>query len=128
MSATATMRSELRRMCALASSDTTYTDDVLDAYIETHPLVDAAGYDPDDASWTAVYDLHAAAARIWSGKAAAIADKFNFSADGGTFSTSQKYEHYMKQSRYHAARRSPGRIWHRVDPRITTNTGGELNE
>jgi hypothetical protein len=122
------MRADVRRKCALSASDTTYTDTVVDGIIETYPLVDAEGYDPDDASWTDTYDLNAAAAAIWEEQAAALADEFDFNADGGSHSASQKYKNAIKMSRHFAARRKPGRIQHRSDPRITTGGAGELNE
>lgn len=88
------------------STTTTYSDADMRAFIEDHPLVDADGFSPDQDSWTATYDLNAAAADIWEEKAGSRADDFDFSADGGNYSRSQSYEQAMKQARYFNSRRS----------------------
>jgi len=118
MAATAAEIAQLRRMIA-ESDDTTYTDASLTTYIEAHPLIDVFGEEPyewdtttepptqdDNDDWVPTYDLHAAAADIWEEKAAAVAHKFDFSADGGRYDASQQYEMYMKSARFHMARRS----------------------
>lgn len=119
MSATAAQVAQLRRMVN-ESDDTTYSDDALETYIETYPLIDERGEQPytwdtstqpptqdENEDWIATYDLHAAAADIWEEKAAVVAGDFNFSADGGNYSRSQVYEQFMKQARYHRSKRSP---------------------
>ena len=117
MAATAAQVARIRRMVN-EPTETDYDDDLVEDYIERYPLVDARGEDPwvestttpgtleENDDWTATYDLAAAAADIWSEKAAALAGDFDFSADGGNYSRSQAYEQYMKQSRYWRARRS----------------------
>ena len=112
----------IRRYCGLSDSDATYTDTVIEAYMDEFPLVDVDGYDPDDSTWTETYDLHAVAERIWQEKAALIADKFDFAADGATYGLSSKHTQYMKQARYHGARKSPSAIEHRTEPRITADS------
>ena len=94
----------LRRMIAEPTSNV-YTDDDLESYIESYPVMDANGIDPtyldfsttpptaterDD--WIPTYDLNAAAAEIWEEKAAALQDKYDFAADGGSYHRSQAYE------------------------------------
>lgn len=44
------------------------------------------------------YDVHAAAAEIWTRKAGHVADRFDFTADGASFKASQLYDHYMRQA------------------------------
>lgn len=104
MTATATQIAQVRRMTA-EPDETTYNDEDVAGYIETYPVIDDNNNIPDDDDWAATYDLHAAAGDIWEEKAAAAAGEFDFAADGGNYSRSQKYEQYMKQARWHRARR-----------------------
>jgi len=130
MAATAAMAAQLRRMVDEAT-ETTYDDDLIDDIIELYPLIDALGSDPIEYdfstepptasevdNWIPTYDLHAAASQIWEEKAGAVSDEFDFSADGGKYSRSQKEEKYMNKSRWHSSRRSPKafKIW--VSPRL----------
>jgi len=129
MSATAAMAERLRRMVDEPTEDT-WDDDAIDEYIETYPLIDVLGTDPQEVDfstspptiserdeWIPTYDLHAAAADIWEEKAAGIAENYDFSADGGNYSRSQKYEQYMSKSRFHLSKRSAkaSKVW--VEPR-----------
>jgi hypothetical protein len=90
-----------------------YSDLALVAIIEKFPHLDEWGESPLDPygfpnqNWTASFDTAAACAEIWEEKAAAIASKFDFSADGGNFSQSQQYEQYMKLCRYYRSKRLP---------------------
>ena len=114
MAATAAQVAELRRMIAEPTT-TTYTDDTLAGYIERYPLIDEQGEKPYTLSsasppaqvvntdWIPTYDLHAAAADVWTEKAAGVACKFDF--DGK--SASQLHAQYMGMVRFHAARRTP---------------------
>lgn len=90
MTLTADQLAQLRRMIHEPTT-TTYTDQALTNYVEAYPLRDSSGYDPDHPLWSATYDMNRAAADIWEEKAAAIQDRFDFSADGGNFSRSQQY-------------------------------------
>lgn len=109
---TAAQISQLRRMTGEPTT-TTYSDATLTAYIETYPHIDQYGESPLDdygvanADWTPTYDLAAAAANVWEEKAGAVASKFDFSANGGSYTQSQQFEQYMKQCRYYRARRMP---------------------
>lgn len=94
-------------MIAEPTTDT-YSDTDLEDWIEAFPVADDDGLEPDDTSWTATYDLHAAASELWAEKGAAVAADFSFSADGGSYSRDQVYSQYMKQARYHASRRRAG--------------------
>lgn len=119
MAATTAMVAQLRRMVNEPSSSSTYSDIELKAAIEACPVPDDDGNDPTEIDWTAGYDLHRTAAAIWQEKAATAAQDYNFSADGGNFSRSNVYEQYMKQCRYHEARRQPGTIKLLVSPKPT---------
>ena len=103
------------------SADTSsYSDATIQSYIEAYPLLDERGEEPytwdssttppsQDANedWIPTYDLHAAAADLWEEKAAVVGQDYDFSADGGSYHRSQVYEQYMKQARFHRARRKP---------------------
>ena len=128
MAATAAQISRLRRMVDEPGT-TTYDDDALQTYIEEYPLVDERGEDPhtwdtsatpptrdDNDEWIPTYDLNAAAADIWEEKAAGLAEDYDFAADGGKFSRSQAYEHYMRMSRHYRSRRSARTITQVMKP------------
>jgi len=119
MAATAAQIAQVRRMVNEPTT-ATYSDATIQAYIEVYPLLDERGEEPytwDSSTtpphqdvntyWVPTYDLHAAAADLWEEKASVVAVDYNFSADGGNYSRSQVYEQYMKQARYHRARRRP---------------------
>lgn len=118
MSATAEQIERIRRMVAEPET-ANYSDTLLGEYIETYPLLDERGEQPytwnittepptktANANWVPTYDLHAAAADIWEEKASTWADKYNFSADGASYSRSNAYEQIMARVRYHRSRRS----------------------
>ena len=119
MAATAAQVAQLRRMVA-ETTDATYTDADLATYLEAYPTIDADGNAPDDTDWdSTALDIHSAAAAIWEEKAAAVGGNFDFAADSATFNRSQVFAHYMKQARYHNARRQPGTIKLVVSPQPT---------
>lgn len=109
---TAAQIATVRRQVAEPTT-TTYSDALITTMIEAYPHLDSFGesnldeYGVANVDWTPTYDLNAASADIWQEKAAAIASKFDFSADGGNFSMSQQYEQYMKQCRHYRSRRMP---------------------
>lgn len=120
MTVTAAQRSKLRRMCGLALTDTTYTNDVLDDYIEAYPLLDERGEPPyawdattspptqdTNEDWIATYDLNAAAADVWDEIAAGLSAGFDFSAEGRSFNRSQAFAHAQARARYYRSRRTP---------------------
>jgi len=86
MTVSATDIAAVRRMTAVTNTE--YTDDALTAIIELYPLPDIKGNFPYtdqgevNTDWTARYDLHSAAADVWEEKAAALAAKYDFNADG----------------------------------------------
>ena len=130
MAATTAMVARLRRMVDEPTDVAPYTDAVLEGYIETYPILDVLGTDPLEADttttpptisevddWIPTYDLHCAARDVWEEKAAAIAENFDFKADGGSYDRSKKYEQYMNKARNHGSRRSvkTSKLW--VEPR-----------
>ena len=117
MAASVTEVVKLRRMIA-DSTSTTYSDDDLEDIIESYPVLDSDGYDPEDDDWTATYDLNAAAAQIWEEKAAAYIGSYDFSADGGSFNRSQMYEQAMKMARHYHSRKRVKTITIRPEPKL----------
>lgn len=130
MAATGEMRTKLRRMVD-EPDDTTYADSDLSDYIEQYPTLDPLGTDPlevdystepptisERSGWIPTYDLHAAAAEIWLEKSAAVAEDYNFSADGSTLSRGDVQKQYREHAARHRAQRKPGTVKMRVDPRI----------
>lgn len=119
MAATAAMIAQLRRMInePLDNQHLTYLDTDLSSYIETYPTIDADGNAPDDDDWVASYDLNAAAATLWTEKAATLAGNFDFTADNATFNRSQAHAQYIKMARFYNARRQPGTIQVIVSPK-----------
>lgn len=118
MTATAAQILQIRRMVAEPTT-TTYSDLLIQGFIETYPLLDERGEAPytwdtstdpptQDANeaWIETYDLHAAAADIWEEKSALWIEKHDASMDGGNYSRSQVYVHMMERVRHHRARRS----------------------
>jgi hypothetical protein len=117
MTATAAQIAQIRRMVAEPTA-ATYSDALIQGFIETYPLLDERGEAPYtfssatppaqvvNTAWIATYDLHAAAADIWSEKASNFAALYQFSADGGSYSRNQAYEQMMTSARYHASRRA----------------------
>lgn len=118
MAPTAAQIAQLRRMVAEPLT-TTYSDVLLTTYITNYPLMDERGEYPytwssatppakvTNTEWVETYDLHAAAGDIWEEKAASWADKYQFAADGGSYSRNQAYEMMMARVRYHRSRRAP---------------------
>lgn len=93
-----------------------YSDADLTTYIENYPMMDELGQDPYywqggvtpikvvNQGWIATYNLNAAAADIWEEKAAQLAGKYDFSADGGQYSRSQAYNQAMQMAKYYRGR------------------------
>lgn len=118
---------ELRRMVG-EPTIATYSDVLLTSYIERYPHLDEQGEEPYtlsgatpptqevNESWIPTYDLNAAAADIWQEKAAAVASKFDFAADGGNYSMSQMHGNYMAQCRFYRSRRMPSSMRMRQFP------------
>ncbi len=85
----------LRRMASEPDSTNGYSDSVLTETIERYP-VDIE---------SAVYDLNAAAADVWTEKAAALAVRFDFTADGSTFHRSQAVAQARAMAIHYRSRR-----------------------
>jgi len=117
-SVTAAQIATLRRVTDEPAT-TTYSDALLTLFIEAWPLVDELGTIPytwdistdpptkiATPQWIPTYDINAAAGDVWSEKAAALAELYTFSADGGNHDLNAKYEHYMKMAAFYRSRRS----------------------
>jgi len=108
--------------------ETTYTDEMIAAYIEAHPLEDARGEGPwiesetipgtleENPDWTETYDLNAAVADVWEEKAGILAQDYDISVDGGNYSRSDAYKQTMEQTRYFRSRRSWKTVTMRPEP------------
>lgn len=111
MAATAAEIARLRRMTAEPGATNGYTDTVLGETLARYPVPDAAGVYPLDedgvanTDWAATYDLNAAAADVWTEKAATLAGSYDFTADGSTFHRSQAVEQATKMASYYSSRR-----------------------
>jgi hypothetical protein len=100
----------LRRMVA-EPTEATYTDADLIAMLKAFPTASNVGQN----NWVAnsslvdvvVWDMHAAAARIWEEKVAALIGQgaYDIDADGQTLHRDQKLQQYRTQVAYHTARR-----------------------
>ncbi len=97
------MIARLRRMIA-EPTEATYTNEDLETLIEETACVDSDGYPPDNDNWTATYDLNKVASEIWGEKASALADEFDYNADGGNYRKNQKYQNALNLSAYYASR------------------------
>ena len=117
MTVTAAQIAQMRRMVAEPTA-TTYSDALLEDIIELYPTIDELGTMPyyyvqssgvptktDNDNWIPTYNLNAAAAQIWDEKAAAIANQYDFKADGGDYSRSQAFKHATEQAKYYRSRR-----------------------
>jgi hypothetical protein len=87
-----------------ALSDPALSLDDIDLLLLTHRRADRWGTAPGFDGWEPTWDLDAAAAEGWRWKAAAIADRFGFSADGATFSRDQQWQHCMEMAGRFGAR------------------------
>lgn len=109
---------QLRRMIA-EPTEAVYTDELLESIITDYALPDSYGEDPtirswvegqlietENENWSGRFDLNAAAAQIWSEKAAAVAERFDFTADGATLHTSQEYNQAVSMSKFYEVRAS----------------------
>lgn len=97
--------------------DTNYSDADIEAIIERYPTIDERGEEPyewiitagvptksTNTAWIATYNLSAVSAEIWENKAAELALRFDFSADGGTYTRSQEYQQAMSMAKYYRGR------------------------
>ena len=135
MGATAEQIAQVRRMVA-EPTEATYSDALLTSMIEAAAINDARGLEPftlnfcavpptpvATVGWIPTYDLNAVAADIWEEKAAAVACNTDFSADGGSYSQSQRNAQYLKMAAKYRSRRALGTIsFARVD-RAVDNLG-----
>lgn len=118
MTATAAQIAQVRRMVAEPTT-TTYSDALIQGFIEAYPKLDERGELPytwdtstepptqeANDNWIPTYDLNAAAADIWEEKAAGLAALYDFSDAGATYHRSQAAEMALKMARKYRSRRS----------------------
>lgn len=92
----------LRRKINEPNASGSYPDNVLKALAEEHAYTESRYPDAD----ATVYDLNGLAASIWEEKAAALAERFDFTENGvGDYRRSQTYQHAVKMAAYFQARR-----------------------
>ena len=119
----------LRRLAAEPTAET-FSDADLAAILERRTLddgrgccgaagagdgTDGAGTDGAGTGGAAGFDLYAAAADVWEQKAAALAQDFDFTADGADFRRSQAHAHALSMARLFRARRAPRSIFQTAD-------------
>ena len=105
-----TVLRRLRRMTA-EPTETIYTDADLIALLKEFPTAAKVGLNNWVANTNAlnvvVWDIHAAAMRIWEEKIGALVGQgsYDIDADGQTLHRDQKLQQYRVQLAYHTARR-----------------------
>lgn len=105
MALSATDLDRLKMMAGEAHKTTRALDDddlqfIADNYAKIRDDDDNA---PTDSGYTDTYDLYVAAAEAWRMKAGQFAEAFDFEAEGGVFSRSQKYVNALSQAKRYAA-------------------------
>lgn len=106
MTATQTQINRIRGWLDEATTASSLADADIKAAVEEYPLPDTAGLISTDTGWVATYDLNAAAALLWGDKVAKLAGNFDFSADGGSYSRSQAYDHARGREAFYMSRRN----------------------
>lgn len=105
MALTAAELATVKRRAGEAHKTTPMVDDATIQLIadEVGLIVDDAGNAPTATDYTTTYDLAAIAAGVWREKAARLAEGYDFTAEGASFTRSQAYEHCLKEARrWHA--------------------------
>lgn len=105
MALSATELDRLKMMAGEAHKTTPALDDddlefIADNYAKVR---DSDGNAPTHDDYTDTYDLYVAAAEAWRMKAGQFAEEFDFEAEGGAFTRSQKYANALKQAQRYAA-------------------------
>ena len=92
-----TARARLARMVA-ADQEPTLDSDAIDELLAMAVRPDAAGLISTEDGYVTTWDLNAAAAEGWRWKAAQVANRFDFGADGQTFSRSDFLKHCLEMA------------------------------
>lgn len=74
------------------------------ALLAMSKLVDAYGRAPSDPAWEPTWDLNRGAAEGWRWKAAKLAARYDFDADGQSFQRSQAFEHCERMAEMYRRR------------------------
>ena len=99
----------LRRFAAEPTAETYSDADLTDILMRR--ALDAQDGERGDAAGAGGYDLYAAAADVWEQKAAALAQDYDFAADGADYKRSQAHAHALGMARLFRARRASGSIF-----------------
>lgn len=102
MALTAAELATVKRNAGESHKTTPMVDDATIQLIadEVGLIVDADGNAPTATDYTTTYDLAATTAGVWRAKASRLAEGYDFTAEGASFTRSQAYDHCMKQARY----------------------------
>lgn len=116
MTVSAAMIADVRRMVN-EPTEAIYTDEIITSIIEKYPVIDELGTLPyywdyaggvptkvENTAWVDTYNLNAVSADIWEEKAATLAGRFDFSADGGSYTRSQAYTQAFNMAKYYRGR------------------------
>ena len=98
-------QARIERLTDYNTDPTLGTADISDL-LEVAARPDESGYVRSDgtATWTATWDLNAAAAEGWRRKAGKAATRYNFSEDGQSFTRAQIYAHCLSQAEHYASK------------------------
>lgn len=86
-----------------AASRPALTAAEVEAAVDNHRMVDAAGLSPAAATWDPTYDVNGAIAEVFRIKAARVAGDFNFSADDASFSKGDVLAHLLEMEAKYAS-------------------------
>lgn len=89
------------------ASEPTLSSTELDTLLSMYAKADADGRPPSDPSWTATYNLRAAAAEGWRWKAAKASEQISSDLDGDRLSADQLFEHCTRMIRQYASAAAP---------------------
>jgi len=113
----------LRRMI-VEPTEASYTDSDLTALLENTACTDVNGKDPTATDWVATYNIFQVASEIWLEKSAAVADEFDFNADGGDFKRSPKQLMAVRQAAYFEGRSKALSLQMKQTPLTKITTSG----
>lgn len=95
---------EILSAMVAAESEPTLAGHELDLLLDAARRADTDGVEITDATWTATYDLNAAAAEGWRMKAGKVAGQFSFTTDGQTFQRAEMYKACLEMAQRYANR------------------------
>lgn len=87
-----------------ADIDPTLTADEIETILSLCAVVDEFGLEPQDAGWTATYDMNRAAASGWRFKAGKVANRYTFGSDARQINRSDFIKHCMEMAKIYTRR------------------------